>query len=96
MNKDLRKLKRKELLEIILEQTKRIENLEIELSKVKEEYENQKISISKIGSLAEASLELSGIFKAADEAVKIYINNIQNKNVKDKKIKKTKLKRKYG
>ena len=97
-NKNLRKLKRKDLLEIILEQTKRIECLEIELSKLKSEYEERKISISNFGSLAEASLELSGIFKAADEAVKIYIDNIQNQNtkVKDKKIKHSKFKRKYG
>lgn len=76
-NKDLRKLGRKELLEILLEQTKRIEELEISLEKAKNELSERKSSLREAGSLAEASLILSDIFKAADETANIYMKNIK-------------------
>ena len=72
----LRKLNRKALLEILLEQAKRIEELEVELEKVKKELSDKKVQIKNVGSLAEASLQLSEIFKAADEAVAIHMKNI--------------------
>ena len=54
-NKELRKLNRKDLLEILLEQTKRIEELEIELEKVKNELTERKSSLKEVGSLAPSS-----------------------------------------
>ena len=86
IDKELRKLKRRELLEILLAQTKRIEELEQELEKTQILLEDKNVSIKKSGSLAEASLQLSGIFKSADEAAKIYLNNIKE-NMKKKKVK---------
>ena len=73
---ELRKLNRKSLLEILLEQTKRIEELEIELEKTKKQLKEKKIKLNNIGSLAEASLVLSDIFKAADEAIEIQMKSI--------------------
>lgn len=75
--RELRKLKRVELLEIMLEQSKEIERLQAELAQVKEELENKKIAIESSGTLAEAALKLSHIFEAADEAAKIYLDNIK-------------------
>lgn len=75
-DKSLKKLNRKALLEILLEQTKRIEELEVELVETKEKLNNKNVSISNAGSLAEASLKLSDIFKAADEAVEIQMKNV--------------------
>lgn len=75
--KELRKLRRKDLLEILLEQTKRIEELELELEKTKEKLNDKKVLLSNVGSLAEASLKLSDIFKAADEAIAIQMKNIE-------------------
>lgn len=76
-DRELRKLKRIELLEIMLEQSKEIERLQAELARVKEELENKKIAIETAGTLAEAALKLSHIFEAADEAAKIYLDNIK-------------------
>ena len=61
-NKELRKLSRKELFEILLEQTKRIEELEVKLDRANKELNERNVSISNVGSLAEASLVLSNIF----------------------------------
>ena len=77
VDNDLRKLSRKDLLEIILEQTNRIETLEQELEKTKLAIEDRKISIKESGSIAEASLKISEIFKSVDEAAEIYMNNVK-------------------
>lgn len=74
---NLKRLNRKALLEILLEQAKRIEELEVELEKVNEELKSKNVMISNAGSLAEASLKLSDIFKAADDAVAIQMKNIE-------------------
>lgn len=84
-SKELRKLSRKEILEILLEQTKRIEELENELEKAKSELSERKVATKNIGSLAEASLVLSDIFKAADEAANIYIENVKELAKKEEK-----------
>ncbi len=85
MNKELKKMSRKELLEILLEQTKRIEELENKIEKLTEKLESKKIIFKNAGSLADASLQLSGIFNVAQEAAEIYLNNIKELNEKGEK-----------
>ncbi len=88
-NNELKKLSRLELLEILLEQTKRIEDLEKQVEKLNEELTSRKIQISETGSLAEASLKLTEIFKEADEAATIYKNNvIQQAKKEERQLKK--------
>ena len=82
MNKELKKMSRKELLEILLEQAKRIEELENKIEKLNEKLESKKVIFKNAGSLADASLQLSGIFNVAQEAAEIYLNNI--KDLKEK------------
>ena len=79
-DKELRKLKRKELLEIMLSQAKLIEELENELAKTKEELNNKNIMIKEAGSIAEASMKLSGIFEKAQEVADKYLNSIRKNN----------------
>ena len=62
-NNELKGLSRKELLEILLEQTKRIEELEVLLKESEKKIESKRISLEQTGSLAEAALKLSDIFK---------------------------------
>ncbi len=90
-SKELRKLGRRELLEILLEQTKRIEELESELEKVNNELNERKVSLKNIGSIAEASLVLGNIFKAADECVNVYKKNSLELFEKEKKEKQKEL-----
>lgn len=78
MNKEIRKLSRKDLLEIVLEQTKRIEELESKLDILEKELSLKKINIMNSGSIAEASLKISEIFKSVDEAAEIYTKNVKN------------------
>ncbi|MCC8015073.1 MAG: hypothetical protein LIO87_07740, partial [Eubacterium sp.] len=75
----LKKLKRQELLELLLEQTKRAEALEEELKKKNEELENKKIALEESGSIAEAALRLNSVFEAAEKAAEQYLQNIKEK-----------------
>lgn len=84
-NNELKGLSRKELLEILLEQTKRIEDLEILLEDSKKKIESKRISLEQTGSLAEAALKLSDIFKSADDAIAIYKLNIEESVKKEEK-----------
>lgn len=76
-DKELRKLSRAELLEMLLEQTKRIEALKAELELKNRELENRRIMIEKAGSIAEASLRLNEVFEAAQKAADQYLYNIK-------------------
>ena len=77
--KELLKLKRSEMLEIMLAQSREIDELRKELEETKAALEDRKIKVRKAGSLAEASLQLTNIFEEADKAVKIYLDNIRRR-----------------
>ena len=55
--KELLKLKRSEMLEIMLAQSQEIDNLRKERDELKEQLADRRIRIEKAGSLAEASLQ---------------------------------------
>lgn len=76
-DKELRKLSRAELLEMLILQMERNEKLEAELRKAKAELKNRAIIIEKAGSLAEAALQINEVFEAADRAAKQYLRNVQ-------------------
>lgn len=78
-NNKLRKISKKELLEILLSQAKRIDELEQELNKTKSKLESKKITIEESGSIAEAALKLNSIFENAEETAKQYLLNIKEK-----------------
>ena len=77
--KKFRKISKKELLEIMLSQAKRIEELELELDKTKQKLDSKKISINESGSIAEAALKLNSIFEVAQATAKQYLFNIEEK-----------------
>lgn len=80
---DLKKLSRKELLELLIDQVKENENLKKELEDCRKELERREIVIDNAGSLAEASLEIFDIFKKADEAAKLYLDNVRSFSKED-------------
>ena len=75
--KDLKKIKRRELLELMLEQAKRIQELELEIKDLKSELDAKKIKIKESGSIAEAALKLNNIFEDAENAVNQYYENFK-------------------
>lgn len=78
-DKKLGKLSKKELLEILLAQSKRIEELEESLTITKSKLASKEIIINESGSLAEACLKLNDIFEIAQKTADQYILNIKEK-----------------
>lgn len=83
--KELRRLRRKDLLELLLEQSKENEDqrllLAVQKKKIlhlEQKLQNRKIDIAEAGSLAEASLRLNGIFDAAQAAAQQYLDNLKD------------------
>ena len=76
-NKDLKKLKRQDLLQLMVEQSEEIDRLRAELAKAQEELNNRKIAASEAGSLAEAAVKISGVLEAAQEAADLYLENVK-------------------
>lgn len=78
-SRELKKIGKKELLEILLSQAKRIEELENELNKTKKKLESKKILIDECGDLANATVKLSGVFEMAQETAEMYLSNVKEK-----------------
>ena len=76
-DKTLKKLKRAQLLEMLLEQSKEVERLKAELQKAKAALKNREIKIENSGSIADAALQLNGVFEAAQNAANQYMENIE-------------------
>lgn len=76
--KQLKNLTRGDLLELLLEQTKRADELQLQVDELTVQLESREITnISGVGTLADAALQLNGVFEAADKAAKEYIENAE-------------------
>ena len=75
--KELKKLNRKQLLELLLVQTARADKLEQKLLRMEERLASRTIAEVEAGSIAEAALRLNGVFEAADAAAAQYLENIK-------------------
>ena len=73
---NLKKLSRQELLEMLIAEEKRIEQLEAELEAARAALKDRTIKIENSGSIAEAALKLSGVFEAAQAAADLYMENM--------------------
>lgn len=77
MDKELKKMNRQELLELLLEAVRRNNELQIENERLRTMLQDRTMMIDSAGSLAEAALRLNDVFKAADEAAKLYVENVE-------------------
>lgn len=75
--KELKNLTRADLLEMLLAQSKENEELKIQLEDVQKKLASRKIAVKQVGNIAEASLQLNGVFTAAQEACDQYIENVK-------------------
>lgn len=82
--KELRKLKRSDLLELMLVQSEEIDRLREELDRTKQQLEEKTIQIQQAGSIAEAAVQISGLLNAAQEAADIYLQSIKQTHVQEK------------
>ena len=74
-NHDLSKLSKKDLLEIMLKQGEEIDSLREQVRELQAKLDDKEIRIAKAGSMAEASLAVTGIFEEAQKAANLYLQN---------------------
>ena len=76
-DKELRRLSRSELLEMLIAQMKENAALQSRLELAEARLNDRQIAVEKAGTLAEASLSLNGVFQAAEAAAQQYLENIE-------------------
>ena len=75
--KELRRLSRTDLLEMLLEQSKEVQRLQQELEETKQKLEDRRLLEKEAGSIAEAALRINKVFEAAQQAADQYLENIR-------------------
>ena len=75
--RELRRLSRADLLELLIEQVKENERLTVCLAEKEARLADRRIQLEQAGSIAEAALKLSGVFEAAQEAADRYLESIR-------------------
>lgn len=75
--KQLRKLKRSDLFELLVEQAKEIEELQERVNELEGKLQRREINLSEAGSIAEAALAISKVFDEAQAAANVYLNNVK-------------------
>lgn len=78
-NVELKRLSRRELLEMLIEQGKENDRLKEELRQATEKLQSRKIIFENAGSLAEAAMAINDVFAAADAAAAQYLENIKRR-----------------
>lgn len=76
-DRELKKLKRNELLEMLIAQIEENERLKHRMKEQKRQLQDRQIAVEQAGSIAEAALKLNGVFEAAQSAAQQYLENVQ-------------------
>lgn len=83
-NKELKKFKRTELLEILLDQSKeneqqkkKIEELQQTVAKLQAQLEDRTLRINKAGTIAEAAFALNGVYDSTQAAAQQYLDGLE-------------------
>ena len=76
VSKELKRLSRRELVDIIYQLKKNEQQMQDEISELKKALEDKRIRISTVGSISEAAAEITNIFSAAQETANLYLNEI--------------------
>lgn len=72
-DKELKRLKRVDLLELLIAQSRENERLQAELEQTRSKLEAKELILEQAGSIAEAALRLNKVFEAAQAAADQYV-----------------------
>lgn len=76
--KPIKKMSREELLELLIQYTEEKEALERRVEELERTLKERTVALSRVGSIAEASMQLSGVFEAAQRAADQYLESIHH------------------
>ena len=77
MNNDLKKLSRRELVDVIYQMKKNEDELLEQISALEASLEEKRIRLSSAGSIAEAAVDITNVFSAAQSTADLYLQEIQ-------------------
>lgn len=77
MDKELRKLSRSTLLEMLVEQSRENDVLRSQIEQLQQQLSERQLKINRAGSIAEASLQINQVFETAQKAAEQYLENIR-------------------
>lgn len=77
--KELRKLNRYQLLEMLILETERANKLQEALAAAEKKLNQMDIRVTALGSIADASLHLNGVFEAAQAAADQYLEEAKRR-----------------
>ena len=78
-DKELRKLRREDMLEIMIEQQRQLETLQKQLADAQTRLSDRDIRLEKAGSIAEAAMEMYDIFSRSQQAADDYLKAVQKR-----------------
>lgn len=90
VKKELKKLSRRDLIDIIYQMKKNEQKMEEELASLKEKLEDKRVRLSQAGSVAEVAVSITDVFTEAQAAADFYLHEIScMKEDAEKEAKKT-------
>ena len=78
VSKELRKLNRRELVDVIYQLKKNEEQMQEKIETLEAELEERRIHLSEVGSIAEATTSITGIFSVAQSTADLYLHEISS------------------
>lgn len=75
--KELKKLSRADLLEMLVDQSIELQQLQLKYEIAQKALEERVITIERAGSIAEAALQLNGVFEAAQASAQQYLDSVE-------------------
>ena len=76
-DKELKKLSRSALLEMLLEQSRENDRLRAQVEELARQLSDRQFKIDQAGSIAEASMQINQVFESAQAAAEQYLENIR-------------------
>lgn len=76
MNNELKKLNRRELVDVIYQLKKKEEQMQEQIDSLEAALQDKRIRISEAGSIAEAAIGITDIFSAAQTTADMYLDEI--------------------
>ena len=78
-DRELRKLRRDDLLQILIDQQRQIDEMSEALERAEAALKDRRIAVQEAGSVAEAALKLNGLFEAAQAAADQYAAEMRSR-----------------
>ena len=76
MNKELKKLSRRELVDIIYQMKKNEQQMQEEIAALQKSLEDKRIRVSAAGSISEAAADITQVFSSAQMTADLYLHEI--------------------